>query len=167
MAIKETLDIFNLWCPICGSKLIEKIINDYKFIYCEDVLNCEYYKVTKIDPHSSDLQKDENIYRKFKKFIDQEKKISKNSLDTSNTSEMKNNPDSIYVVTSDKNTNKNKLSYSKLDNNKIAKDKLVNHKTDKNDINLIMDLLEKNKKDKSKIEIYREESRYKKTLQKK
>ncbi|MDR2544563.1 MAG: hypothetical protein LBD03_03300 [Methanobrevibacter sp.] len=48
MAVKETLDIFNLWCPICGSKLIEKIINDHKFIYCEDVLNCEYYKVTKI-----------------------------------------------------------------------------------------------------------------------
>ncbi|MDR2623553.1 MAG: hypothetical protein LBC39_03120 [Methanobrevibacter sp.] len=156
MVFKETLDIFDLWCPICGRKLLEKIIEDYKFIYCEDILGCEYYKVK----GSDELQKDNvfnrcdnnNIFNKFRKFIHTEKKTLINSKPINKTS---NQEIDIYG-------NQNLDAYIVGSN----KDKVSNQKTDENNVSLVLGLLEKYKNEKSKIEVYREESRYKKRVQK-
>ncbi|MDR3292205.1 MAG: hypothetical protein LBT10_08685 [Methanobrevibacter sp.] len=147
MSVKETLDIFNLWCPICGMRLLEKIIGNCKFIYCEDVHQCEYYK---IDIH--DFQESVDAFNKFKEFIDREKEKKEISFKSTLLNKTNNQGIEIYTI----NPNENKLNENKI----------YNQKTDENDINLVIDLLKDDEKDKSKIEVYREESRYKKVLQK-
>ncbi|KZX16522.1 hypothetical protein MBCUT_07560 [Methanobrevibacter cuticularis] len=136
----KSLDDFELWCPICGRKTIRKSIYHCKFILCENFLNCNYFKIIETNQDHG-ITNNEECKLRLKQFIKEEIQKHKKNMNINNKGE--------------------KPQYT-LKENEIAIDK----NTEFNDINLIKSLIEKNRKEKTKIEILREESRRKRNLQK-
>ncbi|MDR2831135.1 MAG: hypothetical protein LBB45_08945 [Methanobrevibacter sp.] len=85
---------------------------------------------------------------KFKEFINNEKDNMEKSILVSPISIDKTDNGDIGIYNINSNQNQ----------------RIINHHVE-NDVNLILNLLEKDKKEKSKIEIYRDKNKYKKEVQ--
>jgi len=166
---RETLNSFGLWCPFCGKKTMRKTIATCKFILCENFINCDYFKIIEynvIGKDNKNINKKNNLnniknntttndnekdregkkihcIKKLKQFIHDEKIAKKNKeiLDNDNQQEKK--------------SSKKFLKDNELE---ISKNK------EENNINLIMNILNESKREKTKIELFREESKRKKAI---
>jgi len=171
-----TLDSFGLWCPFCGKNTIRKEISNCKFILCENFINCDYFKI--IECNIIDIGKDDNYLNtsnnnyanynnknegykenycieKLKQFINDEK-----------LAEEKRNKKILKDNKNNKCSENQKGQYGKkFSKRTLRENELGIHKNEEeNNINLILNILNENKKEKSKIELFREESRRKKYI---
>ncbi|MCL2116189.1 MAG: hypothetical protein FWH29_08210, partial [Methanobrevibacter sp.] len=151
---RGTLDSFGLWCPFCGKKTIRKTISPCKFILCENFISCNYFKIIEYDLIDSNNEnfnnniknnekqedKENHCIKKLKQFIHDEK-IAKNNR-----------------ILNEKNQYGKKSSKATLKDNELG----INKNEEEKDINLIMNILNEGKREKSKIELFREENRIKK-----
>ncbi|MDR2873338.1 MAG: hypothetical protein LBV42_01100 [Methanobrevibacter sp.] len=71
--------ILILICPKCGGQTAEKQIGLATFLICHDFINCDYYKINKIesiinDPSDDRIEREKQWYEdRFKLFIKREK----------------------------------------------------------------------------------------------
>ena len=170
---KGTLDSFGLWCPFCGKNTIRKTISSCKFILCDNFIKCDYFKIIEYGPIDID-NKDDNksnnannnekneeymknhCVKKLKQFIHDERRLEKNKENERNLK------DNEYNKTP---YNQHKPSIRKGSKKTLKDNELeICKNEEKNDINLIMNILNENKREKSKIELFREESRWKKAI---
>jgi hypothetical protein len=77
---RETLDRFSLWCPVCSNKTMRILLDNCKFIVCED-FNCDYFKLDEIihEKGASEHEKEKAKKSAIKKFkniiIDQKQQL--------------------------------------------------------------------------------------------
>ena len=153
---KGTLDNFGLWCPFCGKNTIRKKIDGCKFILCENFINCDYFEIKEyngIDNEKHIYEKNKEnresyCIKKLKQFIADEKIAEDNRN--------RKHRDNQYAK------HGKKGSKNTLKNNELE----INKDEEENNLNLILDILNENKREKTKIELYREESRKKRDLSK-
>jgi len=151
---KGTLDSFGLWCPFCGKNTIRKSIDSCKFILCENFINCDYFEIKEYNivdiekniDEKNEENKENYCIEKLKQFILNEKIAEDNR-----NNKYQDNRIAQYGGKDSKNT---------LKSNELG----INKDGEESNLNLILDLLNEGKREKTKIELYREESRRKKYL---
>jgi hypothetical protein len=142
MVPKISLDDFDIWCPLCGGNLASKYINGNKITYCIDIFNCNYYKID-----STNIDGEIEVIEKFEEFI--KNKQRENFL-------------RIQKEQSEKRTNIGTVQ-SQIDIDESL-ETVTNYQ--KEDINLIMSILNPVHQEKSKMELYREKSKIKRATRK-
>jgi len=148
---KGTLDSFGLWCPFCGKNTIRKTIGGCKFILCENFINCDYFEIKeynvignkKNNNEKNEENKENYCIKKLKQFITDEK------IDEYNrNNKYRDNNQGQSGIKSSKNTLKsNELGFYENE--------------EEYDIKFILNILNEGKREKTKIELYREDSKWK------
>jgi len=181
-----TLDSFGLWCPFCGKKTIRKTITTCKFILCENFINCDYFKIIEYNVINNEDNNNNNNNNKKNNINNTEDNNIKNNNNNNNNNDTNTNDNEkdredkkIHCIKKlkgfihaekiaeenkeilDNDNQQDKKSSKKFFRNNELE---INKNDEENDINLIMNILSENKREKTKIELFREESNRKKAI---